>query len=328
MRILIYLDNRIPVSKYGGTERVMWYLGKELAQMGHRVTFLARPGSTCGFATVIPRDPRLPLEEQIPRDTDIIHFNNAVPCQTGKPYIVTHHGNFLQGELDRNSVFVSRNHALRHGSQSFVYNGLDWDDYGPADLGAHRSYYHFLGKAAWRIKNVQGAIDVVKSLPGGRLLVLGGHRFNFKMGMRLTFTPKARFKGMVGGREKNALLQHSKGLVFPVKWDEPFGLAITESLYFGAPVFGTPYGSLPELVPPEVGFLTNREEEMVEHLKEAPAYSPKACHEWARDRFNSRLMAEAYLEKYRQVLNGEYLNGRPPRALVPDRKKEWIRRKG
>ena len=60
---------------------------------------------------------------------------------------------------------------------------------------------------------------------------------------------------MVGGNKKNRLLQHSKGLIFPVKWDEPFGLAITESLYCGCPVFGTPYGSLPELVPSDVGFL-------------------------------------------------------------------------
>ena len=40
----------------------------------------------------------------------------------------------------------------------------------------------------------------------------------------------------------------------------------------------------------------------------------------------SRLMAEAYLRKYEQVLDGEALNPEPPHALVPDRKREWIKR--
>ena len=237
MRILIYLDNLIPARTYGGTERVMWYLGKELARMGHTVYFLCHPGSTCDFATVIPHDPRLPFDGQVPTGVDVIHFNNCTMGRLEKPYIVTHHGNFLQGDLDRNSVFVSADHARRHGSASFVYNGLDWSDYGDPGLRSERRYYHFLGKAAWRIKNVQGAIDTVKALPGERLLVLGGYRLNLKMGLRLTLTPKARFAGMVGGERKNELLRHSKGLIFPVRWDEPFGLAITESLYFGAPVF-------------------------------------------------------------------------------------------
>ena len=112
-------------------------------------------------------------------------------------------------------------------------------------------------------------------------------------------------------------------MIFPVKWDEPFGLAITESLYFGAPVFATPYGSLPELVKPEVGFLTDSESEMILHLKEGVDYSPMICHEYARDLFNAEIMAKAYLQKYEKVLNGEYLNENYPHALVPDSKRPW-----
>ena len=39
------------------------------------------------------------------------------------------------------------------------------------DLNASRRYYHFLGKAAWRVKNVQGAIDVVKALPNEKIYI-------------------------------------------------------------------------------------------------------------------------------------------------------------
>jgi hypothetical protein len=61
---------------------------------------------------------------------------------------------------------------------------------------------------------------------------------------------------MVGGQVKLDLLQGSRGLIFPVLWHEPFGLAVIESLYFGCPVYATPYGALPELVPPACGVLS------------------------------------------------------------------------
>lgn len=298
----------------------MW---KELVRKGHCVTFLADKGSACDFAKIIHIDPKRSLIEQIPEEADIVHFNNEVPKGGSKPYIGTYHGNFIHGEIDKNAVFVSRNHAARYGSNSYVYNGLDWDDYGSVDCEKIRQGYHFLGNAAWSVKNVKGAIRVVKGLHGEHIHILGGYRFNLKMGFRFTLTPKARFHGMVGGKEKLDYLKGSKGLVFPVKWDEPFGLAITESLYCGSPVFGTPYGSLPELVIPEVGFLTNKCSEMIEHLRHAYHYDARICHQYASDLFNSRVMAETYLQKYEQVANGSPLNDTAPRALKPDCKLPW-----
>jgi glycosyltransferase involved in cell wall biosynthesis len=189
---------------------------------------------------------------------------------------------------------------------------MDWDDYGQVDLAVKREYYHFLGKAAWKKKNLKGAIQIISRSKGEHLKVLGGWRLNLKMGPRFTVSPKVSFAGMVGGEKKNALLQRSKGLIFPVRWNEPFGLAIIESLYFGCPVFGTPYGSLPELVTGEFGFLSNRSSEIVEALKSTESYSRQKCHEYARDVFNSRKMAESYLEIYNKVLNGEKLNKNKP----------------
>lgn len=153
----------------------------------------------------------------------------------------------------------------------------------------------------------------------------GGHRFNFKMGLRFTFSPKISFDGMVGGEKKSMLLNGSKGLIFPVLWDEPFGIAITESLYFGAPVFGTPYGSLPELINEEVGFLTNKQQELIDHLQHNYHYSPKVCHEYAADNFNSRVMAERYVEKYELVLNGGTLNLQCPEEIMTEHSYKWIK---
>lgn len=82
------------------------------------------------------------------------------------------------------------------------------------------------------------------------------------------------------------------------------------------------YGALPELVPPEVGFLTTHRQEMAEHIQSAQ-YSPKVCHEYARDLFNSSVMAEAYLKKYETVLNGEPLNKEVPHVIDIARRLPW-----
>ncbi len=322
MNITIVLKDKIPSIKYGGTQRVVWYLGKELNKLGHNITFIAAKGSYCPFAKVIELDPSKELKNLIPENTDIVHFNFPVPEGITQPHLLTAHGNGIPSNVDRNVVFVSRNHAERFGSESFVYNGLDWDDYGVANLDLARKRYHFLGKAAWKVKNVKGAMAVVQKMQGAELDVLGGYRLNLKMGFRFTWNPRIHFHGMVDDAKKRAVIQQSKGLIFPVTWHEPFGLAITESLYFGAPVFGTPYGALTELVVPEVGFLTNSVAEMAEHI-EASEYAPKVCHEYARDLFNSKVMAEAYLKKYEKVLNGEPLNQEIPHVIDVARHLPW-----
>ncbi len=224
MNILIVDSGIIPAKKYGGTERVIWYLGKELVRMGHKVTFLVQKGSVCDFTNVLFLDPKKKLSKQIPASTDIVHFNFVPEEPIEKPYIITIHGNGNDfRKFDLNTVFVSKDHASRFGSESFIHNGLDWDDYGKPDLDSKREYFHFLGKAAWRVKNVQGAIDVITSTKREELMVLGGRRLNLKMGFRFTLSPRVHFCGMVGGEEKNTLLRKSKGLILPVRWHEPLG---------------------------------------------------------------------------------------------------------
>jgi glycosyltransferase involved in cell wall biosynthesis len=214
---------------------------------------------------------------------------------------------------------------MRYGSDVYVYNGMDWDDYGPVDLENTRSYFHFLGKASWRLKNLRGAIKVIHKTPGEKLAVLGGTRLNFNQGFRLTLSPRVKFHGMVGGDLKHTLLQGSKGLIFPVRWHEPFGIALTESLYFGCPVFGTPYGSLKEIVIPEVGFLSNNSDDLASAVLNVDAYSRKKCHEYARDVFNSSVTTKKYIAMYEKVLNGEKLNAHPPklRSGFGEQKLPW-----
>lgn len=318
LHILIVFSGTIPTLKYGGTSRDVWYLGKELIKMGHRITFLVNPGSVCDFARVLPYDPKIPLAKQIPEDVDLVHSHMTVEEPLPKPYMISIHGNsYDDEEFDLNTTFISRNHAARFGSEVFVYNGLGLEEYGKPQFDKARSYLHFLGKAAWQVKNLKGSISIARSA-GLPLRVLGGYRVNLKMGMRLTLDPRIRFEGMVGGEQKSHLINGSKALLFPVRWNEPFGLAVVESLYFGCPVFGTPYGSLPELVTPEFGFLSNKKSDLVDALSHVEEYDRKKCHEYVCDNFASVHMARNFLPLYEKVLNGEALNPKPPKLLQSD----------
>lgn len=321
MHICIVNNSKIPALKYGGTERMIWWLGKALVKMGHKVSYIVAAGSSCSFADVYTLDPAVPFNRQVPGGVDVVHLLTGTNEKPVKPYLVTMQGNLNERvELDRNLVFVSANHARRYGSSSFVYNCLDEEDYGKPDLASKRKYVHFLADAAWRLKNVRGAIKIARkaSTP---IHVVGGVRFNFNMGIRLTLDPNAHFHGMKGGEEKNKILRRSKGLLFPVLWNEPFGIALIESLYFGCPVFGTPYGSLPELIPAEVGFLSSKKDDLVNAVKNAGDYSRTRCHQYVMDNFTAGKMTLQYLSLYEKVMNGEKLNAEAPKLIQVQQEK-------
>lgn len=306
MNILIFLKNKIPSLLYGGTERVIWYLGKELDKMGHSVTFLVNEGSSCDFAKVIFYNPNTSLNDQIPDDIDIVHINDDYfNEEISKPLVVTIHGNPDNKSLHPNSIFVSKNHANRYNSESFVYNGLDWDMYNKPNLNSKRAYFHFLGNASWKVKNVRGAINIIKKSKTEKMAVMGGTRWHPNT---FTLNNRISFLGMVDDTKKATVMNKSKGLLFPVTWNEPFGLAITESLFYGCPVFGSTYGSLPELVNQDVGFLSNSEEGLVDALLNSENFSKEKCSSYAIEEFNSKKMAFSYLDKYEIVLNGNNLN--------------------
>lgn len=312
MHVCILFNKVIPVIKYGGIQRVVWWLGKELSGRGNKVTFLVSEGSTCEFANVLFYDESKSLNEQIPEDVDVLHSYIPIKEEVKIPYLIHMESNTKDKEHDINTVFVSKKHAERHGAESYVYNGLDPDDYGKPDFSNKKNYIHFLGKAAWRVKNIDGAIKIAQRSKN-HLHVMGGKRLNIHMGFRLTLDPRIHFHGMIGGEEKNQVMRNSKALLFPVVWHEPFGIAITESMYFGCPVFGTPYGSLPEIVDSNSGFLSNKSSELIEALSGSLSnYDPKSIHDRVMDLFSVKQMVDKFLTLYETILNGEKLNKKKP----------------
>lgn len=335
MHILIVSKNRIPVYAYGGTERVVWDLGFSLTKLGHKVTYLVKSRSQCDFADVLTIEKKKSLLSQVEVvfkrvRADIIHFqSNIFPDLEAAdnfslPYIMTEHGNSELGTWHpRNTVFISKNHAERHKSEHFVYNGLNWEAYGKVDFSAKRKNFHFLGNVAWPVKNFKGAVDVACQAKI-EMDVLGGKRLQIRRGFRFTRQSNIHFHGMVGGLEKFRLLNNSRGMIFPVMWYEPFGLAIIESLYFGCPVFATPYGAISELVPVECGFLSNSCGELVHALGNAENYSKEYCHSYVSDNFNALTMAKSYIKKYEKVLDKIYLHDSAPISQMHPRDLPWV----
>ena len=323
MKVVLQLNDTIPAKNYGGVNRVVWALGQSLAQLGHEVVFLAPKSSQCSFASMLEWRPNVALNQQLPKVFDIVHLHSSIKFENEIPTIHTIHGYPSEKPLPQNACFVSRAHAAQFGSEVFVHNGLDWSEVPVPNFKSERTNFHFLAKAAWQVKNLRGALSAIKQVEGARLDVLGGHRFNFHMGFRFTLTPQARFWGMVDDATKYKVLLASKGLIFPVLWHEPFGLALIESLYMGCPVFGSPYGSLPEIITDEYGYLTDSTELLVQAMLNAHTYDAFACHEYAKHQFHSDQMAIRYLALYKKVISGESLNPENPQLQQSPRGLPW-----
>ena len=339
MKILIVQNSRIPTQAYDDAEQIVVWLGKNLVAKGHEVVFLVKKDSFCPFAPVLLLDEKRPLGAQIPEDVDFVHFFYHPPAEyldLRKPYLITYCENSTTAAtFDPNTVFLSADHAARHGGEVFVYPGIELSEYGKVVLDMPRNYFHFLGNTTWRGKNVHGAIDLA-SWAGARLHVIGGSRVNFRKGLRITLSPSARFHGVLSRDGRNILLNGSKGLIFPIIWHEPFGLAVVESLYFGCPVFGTPYGSLPELLCrkpgaearkgkwrgqveacfSEFGCLSLKRSELVDAIRHSGAFLPHRCHEYVMDCFQIGRMTNDYLDLYEKVLNGQPLHDTAPSMSV------------
>nr|AQQ74586.1 hypothetical protein [uncultured bacterium] len=305
LHIAIICPGSLPVPAYGGTERVAWGLARELVRAGHRVTLLTSGNSQADFAHCIRYNPGTSLEAQVPADVDFIHLHAPFRTQTiRRPHMYTIQGNAKPGETySQNTVFVSRNHARRHGSEAYVLNGLYWPDYGQVDWTTPRKHLLFLAKASRSEKNLRGSRKAARKA-GLPLAVLGGSGWDIR--------GNTRYYGMVGGEKKNRLLNQGLALLFPILWEEPFGLAVIEALYFGCPVIATPRGAMPELVTPEVGILSENPDDWAQAAAQSGSYDRKALHEYVREEFSASRVAADYLRYYERVLNGEVLNPKAP----------------
>ena len=113
---------------------------------------------------------------------------------------------------------------------------------------------------------------------------------------------RVRWIGTVTGRERDDLVATARAALFPLRWEEPGGTAVVESLALGTPVIGIARGCLPELVDDgRTGLLTAQEDELAELVHKAGTISAAECRAEAARRFTPAVMARNYLQLYEKV---------------------------
>jgi glycosyltransferase involved in cell wall biosynthesis len=116
--------------------------------------------------------------------------------------------------------------------------------------------------------------------------------------------PRVTYSGNLSGVRKNKLISGAKALLFPIQWEEPFGMAVIEALACGTPVIAMRRGAMPEIIEHGVnGFLADSEAEFGEYMERIDEIDPAQCRRSVEERFSSEAMAKNYLDRYKQVIS-------------------------
>lgn len=308
MHIVQFQHTRVPVEKYGGAQRIVVWLSQALVELGHDVTLLAGRGSSVPGVRVVEVDaaevrrPGFDVHRYVPGPVDVMHYHGLVEHPPNVPYVATLHGNLGPGAAAPSYVIsVSENHARRHGTRSFVYNGVRLDEYEfrpqKSDFDLFLARLH--SSKGWRV-----AAGLAKA-ERFRLVIAGG--------WRPTLSPWLKFVGEVGGAEKRELLAGARCLWMPVQWEDPCPVNVLEALASGTPVIATPRGSLPQLVGTDGtgGAVGETPDELIAIRRRLADFDPQSCRRRAERYFTHVRMARDYVRMYEGLLR----DGRLPEGL-------------
>lgn len=188
-----------------------------------------------------------------------------------------------------------------------VYHGLNPADYPFSP--EHSGYVLFLGRMGPH-KNPDGAIRIARA--AGYPIVLvgapqdGGERRYFQERVEpLLGVPGVTYVGAVSQSEKVRLLRGAAALVFPILWDEHFGLVMIEAMACGTPVIATHRGSVPEVVDDGLtGYIGQSEADLVASLAHVGDLDRSAVAGRMRERFSLARMTTDYEDFYRHSIAG------------------------
>jgi glycosyltransferase involved in cell wall biosynthesis len=193
-----------------------------------------------------------------------------------------------------------------------ILHGIDVDAVEP-DLRPRRpldpdGYLLFLG----RFSPAKGADRAIEAaLAAGRRLILAGKVDPHDIAhVRTAVEPwidgdRIRTVGEVGGSTKRDLLAGADALLFPIEWDEPFGLVMVEALAAGTPVIGFRRASVPEIIDDGVsGFVVDDVAGMADAIGRLGEIDRAACRRAAEERFTVGRMVDDVEAMYRAILDG------------------------
>jgi glycosyltransferase involved in cell wall biosynthesis len=324
----------VPPKGYGGHERLVYMFAKEYARLGHDVHLLVTQGSSVEGCTVhgYGKEGFPPKQIDallaIPKawwflwknrnKFDLIHnfgrLAYLLPVLNHSVNKIMTYGREISRSniininklKNRNLVFtgcssnlVSRGNVA--GRWETVYNAIDFSKYTLVEQVAEDAPLMFLG----RIERVKGCHTAIKvALETGNKLFIGGNISPLEDEKKY-FVEEIKpfidgtqivFLGPLNDEEKNTYLGQAKALLFPIEWDEPFGMVMVESMACGTPVIAFGHGSVPEVVQDKItGFISNSYLDMIGCSKRIKSISRLNCRKYAQDRFDIDKIASNYI---------------------------------
>ena len=197
-------------------------------------------------------------------------------------------------EFQRNQESMPRIRTILHG--------IDLSQYRLCEQ--KQQYLSFIGRIA-PLKGTHVAIAVAKRA-GIPLKIARDiqpmHREYFEAKIKLHIDGKfIEYIGLADLKAKNELLGSSMAMLFPIKWDEPFGLVMVEAMACGTPVVSLPGGSVPEIVRDEIsGYVCHTVPDMAKRVKNIQI-SPRALRQYVEENFSLERMVTQYASLYEEA---------------------------
>jgi glycosyltransferase involved in cell wall biosynthesis len=324
----------VPPADYGGTELFVAHLAEGMVNSGHEVVVYANGDSTVNAErrSIYPHSQwpikmseqtwvkdlnhqAWALQDSI-KDCDIIHVQTAqaLPFSrfVNRPMVLTLHGPHVPQLSEFYAYYPEVNYVCISDAQKqtesmpkmrTIHHGIDLCLY--ELVTQKQKYLSFIGRIA-PLKGTHLAIDVAKRT-GIPLKIAGdiqpANREYFEKKIRPEIDGQlVEYIGLADLQAKNELLGNSMAMLFPIQWNEPFGLVMVEAMACGTPVLAMPGGSVPEVVRDGVsGYICRSVRGMAKRLGNLNI-EPTAVRSYVEENFSVERMVKNYVALYEEIL--------------------------
>jgi glycosyltransferase involved in cell wall biosynthesis len=324
----------VPPERYGGTELFIANLAEGLVRLGIEVDVYAN-GESRVRANLRSRYPKQewPLDSEssgltkeidhiawavddAEANCDIVHVSSAlaVPFSrfSSRCFVYTlHHPvsaaftDLYERHSDVTYMAISHHQASLHSTlhPHVIHHGLDLAKYRFQEI--KQPYAVFLGRIC-PIKGTHNAIAIAKRA-GIPLKIAGEVQPIFRDYFEREIRPhldgrNVEFVGEADLALKNELLGHATALLFPIEWEEPFGLAMIESMACGTPVIAFLGGAVEEVIDDGISGRVCRSVDEAVAVLQRGTFQPRAVRHCAETRFSADVMARQYYRVYSGLL--------------------------
>ena len=339
----------VPPEKYGGTELFIGQLAAGLKKLGHDPVVYTNGESTIPVERrALYQESEWPIRGEIhanlkdinhtswsvadaQRDCDLIHLNNAPGLAYSrfiqKPLVYTIHHPHEPGLSEFYGYFPGVHYVTISDFQRIredmprirtIHHGLNFEKY--ELVRQKQPYVAFIGRIA-PVKGTHLAIAAAMKA-GVPIRIAGEIQPLFQGYFDREIKPyldgrNVEYVGEADLAAKNELLGNALAMLFPIQWDEPFGLVMIEAMGCGTPVLAFPGGSVPEIVQDGVsGWVCSSVDAMAQRIRAVADFKPENVRAYAERRFSLDRMVRKYTDLYGEILDGLAAGEEKSRAIA------------